>query len=201
MDVAALSRIRSPGRSPAPARRAATRRVARSSSAAVTHPRRSSHRSGRPGSVSKWWAQARGRVSPGTIGNDCPLVCTSVIGPDRTGGPAGNLLAMRGRRAVTVVLVAALGLLGAGVACGDSKGVSKADYLARAREVCQRGSAALTAASNEALAKVPPGQKLSGAAIDEFVRQTVVPTIREQIKELRGLEAPKGEKAHVDEIY
>jgi len=100
-----------------------------------------------------------------------------------------------------VVLVAALGLLGAGVACGDSKGVSKADYLARAREVCQRGSAALTAASNEALAKVPPGQKLSGAAIDEFVRQTVVPTIREQIKELRGLEAPKGEKAHVDEIY
>lgn len=95
----------------------------------------------------------------------------------------------------------ALGLVGAGAGCGDSNGVSKADYLARAREVCQRGNQALTAASNEAISKVPPGQKLSGAAIDEFVRQTVVPTIREQIKELRGLEAPKGEKTHVEEIY
>jgi hypothetical protein len=86
-------------------------------------------------------------------------------------------------------------------ACSDSKGPSKADYLAKAKEVCQRGNAALTAASNEAIAKVPPGQKLPAPAIEEFVRNTVVPTIRSQVKELRALEAPNGEKGHVEEIY
>lgn len=86
-------------------------------------------------------------------------------------------------------------------ACSDSKGLSKADYLVKAKEVCQRGNAALTAASNDAIAKVPPGQKLSAPAIEEFVRSTVVPTIRNQVKELRALEAPKGEKGHVEEIY
>ena len=88
-----------------------------------------------------------------------------------------------------------------GAGCGDSKGPSKADYLAKAKEVCQRGNAALTAASQQAIAKVPPGEKLSGPAIEEFVRTTVVPTIRNQIKELRTIEAPKGEKGHVEEIY
>ncbi len=99
-----------------------------------------------------------------------------------------------------VIRVVAVLCLGA-ASCGDSKGPSKADYLAKAKEVCQRGSAALTAASNEAIAKVPPGQKLSGPAVEEFVRTTVVPTIRNQVKELRAIEAPKGEKAHVEEIY
>lgn len=78
---------------------------------------------------------------------------------------------------------------------------SKAEYLAKAKEVCQRGNAALTAASNEAIAKVLPGEKLSPPAIEEFVRNTVIPTIRNQVKELRALEAPQGEKGHVDEIY
>jgi hypothetical protein len=51
------------------------------------------------------------------------------------------------------------------------------------------------------LAKVPPGQKLSDQQIEEFVRTTVIPTIREQVKELRAIPPPKGEKGHVAEIY
>jgi hypothetical protein len=107
---------------------------------------------------------------------------------------------MTARTVIGAVVVAAVCAAG-GAGCGDSKGPSKADYLAKAKEVCQRGNAALTAASKEAIAKVPPGEKLSGPAIEEFVRTTVVPTIRTQIKELRAIEAPKGEKAHVEEIY
>jgi hypothetical protein len=107
---------------------------------------------------------------------------------------------MTARTVIGAVVVAAACAAG-GAGCGDSKGPSKADYLAKAKAVCQRGNAALTAASQQAIAKVPPGEKLSGPAIEEFVRNTVVPTIRNQIKELRAIEAPKGEKGHVEEIY
>jgi hypothetical protein len=67
--------------------------------------------------------------------------------------------------------------------------------------VCQQGKEALTKASTEVFAKVPPGQKLSPTEIEDFVRKTVVPTIRDQVRQLRALEAPEGEKAHVEEIY
>ena len=105
---------------------------------------------------------------------------------------------MKGRKAIGAALLGVVCL--AGAACGDD-GVSKADYLASAKGVCQQGKEALTKASNEVFAKIPPGQKLSQAEIEDFVRTTVVPTIRDQVKQLRALEPPKGEKAHVEEIY
>jgi hypothetical protein len=107
---------------------------------------------------------------------------------------------MNGRRAIGVVLLGAVFAL-TGAACGGSKGISKADYLAKAKGVCQKGNQSLTGASNEVFAKIPPGQKLSLPEVEDFVRKTVVPTIRDQVKELRALEPPKGEKVHVEEIY
>lgn len=89
----------------------------------------------------------------------------------------------------------------AGAACGGDDGVSKADYLAEAKEVCQEGNEALTKASNEVFAKVPPGQKLSQEEVENFVRTTVVPTIRDQVRQLRAIEPPKADKTHVEEIY
>ena len=97
--------------------------------------------------------------------------------------------------------LAAAGLAVSATACGGSSGVSKAEYLAKAKAVCQKGNQTLTDASNATFAKVPSGQKLSDPEIESFVRQTVVPTIREQVKELRALPPPKGKKAQVDEIY
>jgi hypothetical protein len=102
----------------------------------------------------------------------------------------------------TAVLAGAACLAVAASACGgNSKGISKSDYLARAKAVCQKGNQTLTAASNAAFAKVPPGQKLSDQQIEDFVRTTVIPTLRDQIKELRAIPPPKGEKGHVEEIY
>jgi hypothetical protein len=111
---------------------------------------------------------------------------------------------VKGTRVITPALVAAVlfALAAAGTACGDDKkGVSKEDYLAKAKEICQTGNQALTAASDAAVAKLPPGQKLALPDIEKFVRETVVPTIRDQVKQLRALEAPKGDRGHVDEIY
>ena len=88
-------------------------------------------------------------------------------------------------------------------ACGDdgSKGVSKAEYLGRASRICREGNQRLTEASEEVFAKVPPGQKLSQPEIEDFVRQTVVPTIRDQVGRLRAIPPPKGRKGQADEIY
>jgi hypothetical protein len=99
-----------------------------------------------------------------------------------------------------MALLAAAGLALSAAACGED-GITKTEYLARAKAVCQKGNQTLTEASNATFAKVPPGQKLSDPEIENFVRQTVVPTIRTQVKELRALPPPKGKKKNVEEIY
>ena len=105
----------------------------------------------------------------------------------------------------TTTRMRVMGLLAAGLvlpaaACGED-GITKTEYLAKAKAVCQKGNQTLTEASNATFAKVPPGQKLSDPEIETFVLQTVIPTIREQVKELRALPPPKGKKGKVEEIY
>ena len=102
-----------------------------------------------------------------------------------------------------VALLAAACLAASAVACGGggAKGITKADYLARAKLVCQKGNRDLKSASDDVMAKVPPGSKLTDAQITDFVRNTVIPTIRDQVKKLRAIPPPKGEKGHVEEIY
>jgi hypothetical protein len=51
------------------------------------------------------------------------------------------------------------------------------------------------------VSKLAPGQKLSEAEVNDFVRKTVIPTIRDQVKQLRAIPPPTGEKAHVEQIY
>jgi hypothetical protein len=128
--------------------------------------------------------------------------------PGAPGGPA--TVAWRPvKRTRTIrigVLVLAVGLAAVGGACGDdgdseSGGVSKTEYLTQARTICQKGNRALTKASNDVLAKLPPGQKLPEPEVENFVRTTVIPTIRDQVAQLRALTPPKGEKEHVEEIY
>ena len=99
-----------------------------------------------------------------------------------------------------LALTAAAGLAVSGAACGED-GVSKPEYLARARTVCQKGRQTLTDASKAVFARLPPGQKLPETEVENFVRQTVIPTIRDQVRELRALPPPKGKKAEVEEIY
>jgi len=105
----------------------------------------------------------------------------------------------------TAALAAAAGLAVSASACGGggggSQSISKADYLAKAKLVCQAGNRRLKSATDDVLAKIPPGQKMSDAQINDFVHQTVIPTIKDQIKQLRALSPPKGEKDHVGQIY
>ena len=97
--------------------------------------------------------------------------------------------------------VACLAAVTSACGSGGSKGVSKAEYLGQASRICREGNEALTAASEQAFATVPPGQKLSQPQIEDFVRRAVVPTIRDQIRRLRDLPPPQGRKKQAEEIY
>jgi hypothetical protein len=129
------------------------------------------------------------------------LIGPTVPLPGSVAGHERRSVRVTGTRRILILLGAACLAVAAQGCGGDDKGINKADYLARAKTVCQKGNRKLTAASNDVFSKVPPGQKLSDEQIDDFVRTTVIPTIRDQIKELRALPPPKGEKGHVEEIY
>ncbi len=98
-----------------------------------------------------------------------------------------------------VVTVAILGLAACGG--GEEKAISKDEYLKRAQQVCTEGNAELEKASNAAFADLKPGTTATEDQVATFVRKTVVPEIRKQVKELRELPPPEGGKKKVDEIY
>jgi hypothetical protein len=108
-----------------------------------------------------------------------------------------------GIRAAALLVTAglAVGAWACGGGGGGSQGISKADYLTKAKQVCQVGNRQLKSATDDVLAKIPPGQKMTDAQISDFVHKTVIPTIKDQIKQLRAIPPPKGEKAHVEQIY
>lgn len=99
-----------------------------------------------------------------------------------------------------LALLAAAGLAVPASACGE-KGVSKPEYLRRARAVCGTGRQTLEQASRATFGNLAPGQKVPDAELDRFVRQTVIPTLRDQVRQLRALPPPKGKKGQVEEIY
>src|SRR5437868_11502723 len=79
------------------------------------------------------------------------------------------------RRIRVAALLGAACLAASASACGGGGGktIPKTDYLAQAKVVCQKGNRALTAASNDVIAKLAPGQKLPEPEIEDFVRKTV----------------------------
>jgi hypothetical protein len=97
------------------------------------------------------------------------------------------------------ITVAALGLAACGR--GEQKAISKEEYLKRAQEVCKKGNADLQKASDTAFPNLKPGEKPSDEQIATFVRKTVVPEIRKQVKALRDIPPPKGAADKVDQIY
>ena len=98
------------------------------------------------------------------------------------------------------ITVATLGLAACGGG-GEEKAISKDEYLKRAQEVCKQGSTELEKASVSAFPELKPGEKPTDDQIATFVRKTVVPEIRKQVKELRQLPPPEGAKKEVDDIY
>jgi hypothetical protein len=105
---------------------------------------------------------------------------------------------MRGAARRLAITLMILGLAACG---GDEEAISKDEYLKRAQQVCTEGNAELQKASDSAFPDLKPGEKPTDDQIATFVRKTVVPEIRKQVKELRELPPPEGGAKKVDDIY
>ena len=96
-------------------------------------------------------------------------------------------------RAVLAVVVVLSG-------CGGDE-ISREEYLRRAQEICDKGNDELEKASEEAFAEIPEGERPTDEQFEAYARETVVPMVRDQVRQLRDLPPPEGGAEEVDEIY
>ena len=107
---------------------------------------------------------------------------------------------------LTGLVVAAVVIAGA-VGCGgddkkplskgadDKKPLSKGAYVKQGNAICKRGDKKIDAGASEFKGKPTPKQ------FKTFVTKRFVPSVEDQVKQLRELEPPKGDKAKVEKIY
>jgi hypothetical protein len=101
-----------------------------------------------------------------------------------------------------LLLVLSLALVTVLAACGGGpKPIPKEEYLKRADVICKKGSDDLHAKSVAAFKDVKQGEKPTDAQIADFVRQTVVPLLRQQVKELSKLPPPEKLGSQAAAIY
>jgi hypothetical protein len=99
------------------------------------------------------------------------------------------------------VLVATLVVAGCGSndkkadTAASASGLTRAGYVKSADAVCRAGSARMKAV----LAKLP--QQPSKQQIRTFTVQSAIPELLRELRELRALPRPAGDKAALDEVY
>jgi hypothetical protein len=106
-----------------------------------------------------------------------------------------SAIAMNQRTVMSLAAVVALtGALASGCG-GGGDGLSKSDYIKQADAICAKDSKKLNAASRKF------GSKPTQRQLNHYVTANFVPTIEDQIKELRRLEAPNSDQAKLTKIY
>jgi hypothetical protein len=104
---------------------------------------------------------------------------------------------------LAVAVALALGGIAAG--CGDDNNesstsataaaaISKADFVAKANQICKQGNAEVDAAGRKL------GNSVSQAQLDSFVSDTVIPNVEKQVDGVEALGAPAGEEAQVQDL-
>ena len=103
---------------------------------------------------------------------------------------------MRGRMTGMAALAAA-GLLIAGCGGGgDDKALTKEEFLKQGNAICTKGNDKINAAGKAQFGNQPP----SKADIEKFAKETVVPTVEDELKQLHALKPPKADEATVNDI-
>jgi|SRR4051794_7026166 hypothetical protein len=96
----------------------------------------------------------------------------------------------------TALIVGALALFVAGCGGGDDeKSVSKADYLKQGNAICKKGNDAIDAAAQKL------GESPTQAQIEAFATGTLIPSVSNQLKELRALDTPEGDADTLSALY
>ncbi len=109
---------------------------------------------------------------------------------------------MRGIALGAGILILALIVAGCGGGGGDETStISKSAFIKKADAVCEKGSQRMVAAFTAFLKKEKSAVKHpSQASKEEMVGEVLVPSVKQEIKELQALGAPSGDEDRVGEI-
>jgi hypothetical protein len=103
----------------------------------------------------------------------------------------------------TILVAAAVALAGIAAGCGDDNNdsttsaaetISKADFVAKANQICKQGNADIDQAGKQ----LP--HNLNEAQLEDFASSTLVPKVQSQIDGVKALGAPAGEEAQVNKL-
>ena len=114
---------------------------------------------------------------------------------------AGRARPVVGHKTLLGLGVLTLALLGA--ACGDDDGgdrLTTAEFETRANAICADASAEVDAAGAELFGVLGPTETPDPAELEAFIDDTLVPSSRDMLDEIRALEWPEDLEDEVDEI-
>jgi hypothetical protein len=100
-------------------------------------------------------------------------------------------------RKAPILLVPALlaGTLLAG--CGGDDSPSKADYVKDANAICKKTNDEINTAAKKEFGNQRPSQKQT----TNFINETAIPGVEDELSQLRDLDAPSGDEDTVNAIY
>lgn len=97
---------------------------------------------------------------------------------------------------LTGVVLAAVVLVGtAGCGGSDKKPLSKSEYVRQGNAICKKGNKKIEAAASKFKGEPSPKE------LEKFATDDLVPSVEDQVKQLRDLEPPKADKDTVEKIY
>ena len=104
-------------------------------------------------------------------------------------------------KALVLLSIVAVALVAAG--CGSSKkthttpALTKAEFLKKGNAICKKGNQQINAAAKRAF---PAKKRPSRAQVTAFAKDSVIPSVQNQINGVKALGAPPGDQAKVSAI-
>jgi len=107
-----------------------------------------------------------------------------------------NALWLLGLAAVTALVVAGCG--GGGDDSTSTSSLAKPAWIAKADAICKQGNQEIEQAANEQFGK--QSQQPTDAQVQQFTKESVVPSVQKQVDQIRDLGAPSGDEDQVNKI-
>jgi hypothetical protein len=113
---------------------------------------------------------------------------------------------MRGRAIGMGSAVVAVAIALVGVGCGDdssssgdsssSASITKEEFVTQANAICAEGNKEIDAGAQETFSAGKPSE----ADIEKFATETLIPSVEQQVADIRALGAPEGDEDQVNAI-
>ena len=97
---------------------------------------------------------------------------------------------------LAIVGLIATGCGGSSSSSTTSTALTKSEFLAKGNAICAKGNKTISQAAKQTFGNSKP----SASQVNQFVTQTVIPSIQDEINGIKALPAPSGDEAKVSAI-